>query len=409
MHAEVGYSEHPDSDVAGMNATARALAAAAEAGRAEPCDLVLVFATAHHDMTLLRAGIAAAAGAGVPVVGGAAIGAIANDRFGYSGEQVILAALWMDGEGFELFSKGGIAGRERAAGNSLGRAMASGGITPDTACILLYDAIHRIGDDVNLNLATPLLEGMEEALGFLPSTLVGAGLVGDFSNSATQQIVESSVSDQNAMLLAFPGDIAIDSVIMHGCKPHGETYTVTKADRQTILEVDGRPALSYIESKLTPRLPAEEFPFFMVFGVNKAPGQPYSEATYANRLCLAVDPAREGIVMFESDMTAGTEFNIMYRSLRLDYIPPKIDILFGRAKRRRRKPVLATYIDCAGRAAGCGAPGDEEEDALVVQNALAGRVPLLGIYSGVEIAPITGRPRTLDWTGVFSLVTVPAD
>jgi small ligand-binding sensory domain FIST len=88
----------------------------------------------------------------------------------------------------------------------------------------------------------------------------------------------------------------------------------------------------------------------------------------------------------------------MYRSLDLEYIPAKVNALFkslGDAK-----PAFALYIDCAGRAARFGT---ERDDAVMVQKAVGDRVPLLGIYSGVEIAPIRGRPRTLDWTGVFCL------
>ena len=59
----------------------------------------------------------------------------------------------------------------------------------------------------------------------------------------------------------------------------------------------------------------------------------------------------------------------------------------------------------AGRAAGYA--GSDLEDALEIQRAVADRVPLLGMYTGVEIASVRGRPRGLDWTGVFCLFSVP--
>ncbi|MDR1920541.1 MAG: FIST C-terminal domain-containing protein, partial [Candidatus Adiutrix sp.] len=70
-----------------------------------------------------------------------------------------------------------------------------------------------------------------------------------------------------------------------------------------------------------------------------------------------------------------------------------------------RKPVFAFYVNCAGRAAGYA--GTDLEDALTVQRVVAGRAPLMGIYSGVEIAPVKGKSRGLDWTGVFCLFSVP--
>jgi small ligand-binding sensory domain FIST len=61
--------------------------------------------------------------------------------------------------------------------------------------------------------------------------------------------------------------------------------------------------------------------------------------------------------------------------------------------------VLAFYIDCAGRAAAyCGLDAEEADE---VRKAVPPSVPLLGVYSGVEIAPIGGRAQALDWTGVL--------
>lgn len=398
MRVGVGYSEHPETDVAGSNAAQRALA---EAGRSDPCDLVLLFGTSYHNPIVLRESVAAVFGAGTPIIGGGAVGAITNDRFGYAGEQVALAAFWMDGVGFDLFAKGGLIGNEAEVGERIGLRMKERGITPETPSMLFYDAINRSGDKVRLNLATPLLQGLKKGLGFLPDYLVGAGLQADYESSTSKQWVGRETVEQFAMLLTLSGDVRMDSVIMHGCRPAGDYYTVTKAEGQTILEVDGQPALSYIESQLQPSLPPEAFPFFMIFGINRDPGSKYQEKNYANRLCLDIDKERNGIVMFESDMVAGTKFQIMYRSLDLDYIPPRIEHLFKSTE--DREPVFAFYIDCAGRAARYGS---DLEDAVVVQRAVAGRAPLLGIYSGVEIGPVMGEPRTLDWTGVFSLVTV---
>ncbi|MCD8351144.1 MAG: FIST C-terminal domain-containing protein [Planctomycetaceae bacterium] len=400
MYVGVGYSGHPDTEQAGTNAAHRALRMA---GRNDP-DFVLLFASNLHEPGYLRAVVASVVGANVPIVGGSAIGAITNDRFGYTGEQVGLAAVWMEGAGFELYAKGGLIDNELVVGERLGLSMAKAGIKIDTPTILLYDAINRSRGDVRLNLATPLLEGMEKGLGFLPSNMVGAGLQGDYENNEGHQWVADATVQQNAMLLAFPHGIRLDSAIMHGCRPAGDYYTVTKADRQTILEINGQPAIPFVESQLHPALPADAFPFFMIFGINRGEEDgDFNDDNYANRLCLDIDKERNGIVMFESDMVAGTRFQIMYRSLDLDYIPAKVNALFKNLQ--GRKPSFAFYIDCAGRAARYGT---ERDDAIVVQKAVDGRVPLLGIYSGVEIAPIKNRPRTLDWTGVFCLFSEEA-
>ena len=400
MKVGVGYSDNPETALAGRQAAGEALR---RAGRPEPCDFVLLFSTARHDSYVLRRAVAEVVGDAVRIVGGGAVGAITNDRFGYAGDQIVLACVWLDGVTFDLVTEGGLLGDELAVGRNLGKSLAAIGTAPETPALLFYDAIDRSGGDMRMVMATYLLQGLEEGLGFLPD-LNGAGLQGDYACTPTKQWLGDDIGQHRAIAMVFGGDLRIDSVIMHGCSPATGYYTVTKADKQTILEIDGKPALTFIEDILQGAVPTESLPFFLIFGVNKGDRWgAFDESNYASRLCLAIDRERSGIVMFEPDMVEGTEFQIMFRSLSLDYMRPRIEGAFGQLG--DREPVFALYINCAGRAAGYG--GVDIEDALVVQDAVAGRAPILGIYTGVEIASIMGRPRGLDWTGVFCLFSVP--
>jgi small ligand-binding sensory domain FIST len=102
--------------------------------------------------------------------------------------------------------------------------------------------------------------------------------------------------------------------------------------------------------------------------------------------------------MFEPSLTAGTQVQLMRRSIDYDYLAIRVNQLFERVGDRH--PFFALYIDCAGRASAfCGSDREEAEE---VQHALTRRdVPLLGMFSGVEIAKVGGVPRGLDWTGVL--------
>ncbi len=401
MRVGVGYSDNPVTADAGREAARQAMRLA---GREDACDFALLFSTARHAPDVLREAVTSVLGSGVPVAGGGAVGAIANDRFGYAGDQMILAAFWTETTRCDILFEEGLREGEEAVGFRLGRRLAAHGAKPASPTLLFYDAIDRTNDGMRLLMATPLLAGIEKGLGYFPD-LVGAGLQGDYTCTPTLQWTGSGTAQHAALALLFSEELRIDSDIMHGCRPATGYYTVTKTDRQTVLEINGEPALPFIERVLGGTIPAESFPFFLILGVNRGDKwAAFDEQSYANRLCLDIDKARGGIVMFEPDMVAGTEFQIMYRSLEHDYMEPKIENLFARLNGRR--PVFALYIDCAGRAAGYG--GIDMEDAVTVQRTVAGRVPLLGIYTGVEIAAVEGRPRGLDWTGVFSLFSVPS-
>ncbi|MDR1677553.1 MAG: FIST C-terminal domain-containing protein [Deltaproteobacteria bacterium] len=400
MHTGVGYSENPDTFMGGVQAVTEAIN---EGGKSRTCDLVLIFATAGHDAFILRQAVASVVGESVPIVGGAATGAISNKKFGYSGDQIIIAVFWLETVNFKLVTEGGLKQSEEETGRNLGQKLGQYVNDSFKPVLLFYDAINREGEKVTMLMATPLLKGFEEGLGFMPN-LVGAGLQGDYVASPSWQWTGDGVCQHHALALTFGGSVQMDSIIMHGCRPATSYYTVTKADHQTILEINNRPAITFIDELLGHSIPPERYPFFLIFGINKGDrwGE-FNEESYASRLCLALDKERNGIVMFEPDMVAGTEFQIMFTGFDLKYIPPRIESIFKKIK--NRKPAFALYINCAGRAAAYS--GADEEDAITVQNSIAGRVPLLGIYSGVEIAAIQGRPRGLDWTGVFALFSVP--
>ena len=397
MQVGVGYSDNPSSTLAGKEAVRQALASG---GRDTPCDAVLLFCTARHNQAVLRGAVAGVVGAGTPIYGGGAVGVITGETFGYAGDQVGVACLWMDEKSLDVLTETGLLESEKATGERLGQKLKDNGVTADSPVMLFYDAVDSGAHGVRLLMATWILEGLRQGLGFWPNSLTGAGLQGDHVCTPSNLFDGDGMVGHAAMALSFPGDIRIDAAIMHGCRPASQYYTVTKAEGPVILEINNQPAIDFLDGILGPAITPAQYPFFLLFGINHGEkwGE-YDENSYASRLCMGLDMERRGLVMFEPDMVAGTRFQLMYRSLDLDYMRPKIEALFDGLD--GREPVFGMYIDCAGRCAGYG--GLDMEDALVVQQTVAGRVPLLGLYTGVEIAPTGGRPRGLDWTGVFCL------
>lgn len=394
MKVGVGYVNSPDSEKAGSQA---AVAALQKAGRDDPCDLALLFCTARHDQEALRKAVAEVVGDSCLIYGGGAVGVITNDDFGYAGDQVGIACIWFEENECRIFSESGLAKSEHDTGERLGRQLAEAGTRPDSPVMLFYDAVEQTQEQVRLLMATWLLEGIEKGLGFLPD-LTGAGIQGDHICTPTRQYMGDKIDSHGVFALTFSDGIQVDHVIMHGCKPASPYYTVTKAEGPVILEINGVPAVNFMDGLLGPSLGPEDYPFSLLFGINNGERwNDFSEESYASRLCLGLDKERGGIVMFEPDMVEGTQFQVMARSLDMSYMEPKIQGLFD--KLGDREPVFAIYIDCAGRCAGYG--GIELEDAYVIQRAVGDRMPLLGLYTGVEIGSSGGRPHGLDWTGVL--------
>lgn len=402
MKAAVGYSENTDSKLAAREAVATALS---NADRSDICDVVLLFATSSHNQEVLRAEVAELTGNKTAIYGGGAIGIITNDTFGYAGSQVGVALIWQEGSECNVLVEENLSADELEKGKALGKKMAEAGIKPDSPVMLFYDAMKAVPSDVNMTMATWILEGLQQGLGYFPD-INGAGLQADFIGGTSAQYIGDSIKQDTIMAMAFSDDVCIDSIIMHGCHPASPYFTVTKSNGPIILEIDGEPAIPFMDKLLGGSIKPEQYPFFLLFGINHGEkwGE-YDEKNYASRLCLGIAPECNGIVMFEPDMVPGTQFQLMFRSLDMEYIQPKVEEVLGRLD--GREPAFAMYIDCGGRAAGYN--GVDVEDAYAIQKALGKDIPLLGMYTGVEIAEIGGRPRGLDWTGVLCIFSTTKD
>lgn len=402
MKVGLGYCDHPDSALAGNLAARQALEAS---GRTDSCDLVLLFCTARHDQEILRQEVAKTIGSTSHIFGGGAAGIITNDQFGYAGDNVGVACIWLDDSSFQVVSEGGLDESEYEAGLKLGKKLAEAAVSSDSPVLLFYDAVNRVSAENRLIMATWLLEGIEKQLGFLPY-IMGAGLTGDHLFTPTRQFIGSTMGEHHVFALTFSEDIHVDQIILHGCRPASPYYTVTKADDSVILEIEGKPAIAFLDKLVGPAVTPDEYPFFLILGINHGEADDdYDERNYANRLCQGIDLERGGIIMFEPDMVAGTRFQIMTRTLEPHYIRPQVEGLLAGLK--DKEPVFAFYIDCAGRCAGYG--GTDLEDARVLQDLVQDRFPLFGIYTGVEIAPLGGKARSLDWTGVFCVFSKKKD
>lgn len=398
IRAGVGRSENENSYEAGREAATRA---ALENPR-----LALLFCTGRHEPKPFRDGVRSVVGTECRLVGGFTVGIITRDAASYDGYEVGVALLSGDNLAVEAFCEVGIQGNEAKLGEALGARLAAAGASTESNLLLFYDTVFHDNGQPRLNMATPLLEGMSRALPNWPR-LAGLGMIGDMQLQPTWQFLDDSIYQQSAIALMLGGNVVMDTTIMHGCRPAGRYHDVTLTDGPVVLEIDGRPALQVIQEMLgsDSGLSPEDYAFFVTLGVNHGEkfGE-FREEDYANRMCIGVDEVRQGLVMFENDLVAGSSIQLMRRSVDFSYIGPRTEELFARASAAGRTPFLAFYIDCAGRAAAyCGL---DAEEADVVRKAIPEGVPLLGVYSGVEIACLRGVPQALDWTGVLCLLSV---
>ena len=394
-------------DLAGSAEAGRAAARAALAGFGPgEIDVAVCVHHGRHDGEAVLRAVREELGPGPAILGGTAMGVITNGYLGYEGHQCGVALLGTGaGQTARVVSATGLGTRgERPVGRELMRRLTGNGRAQLDGAVFLYSSIRRglaHPEGFALNVATPLVAGLT---GAMPEdlTLAGAGLIDSHQSQRSHVLTDRGPDPDGAVALGVGGGLQLDTVVLHGCRPAGTYRTITRVDGSVLLEIDGRPALRVLDELISGAMPREEYPLRIILGVNRgAPFAPYDESAYQTRLCLAIDEAREALVMFEPDLEVGSMVQLMRTSDDVGYVEAQVRRLVEGLGERR--PVLALYLDCAGRSATGWGMEEEEGDAV---RAAIGDIPLLGFYTGVEVAPVGGIVRPLDWTGVLCLLSV---
>jgi hypothetical protein len=401
--AFIGVGRHPDSIQAALQAT-RMIFKQVEA--TEPMGWALAFCGGRHDQEVVLHALHAHLGQ-IPIIGGAAVGVISRNLLGYSGYECAVAAFPAALPKPTFIALEGLEAGEGAVGRELGTRLREAAHDEDTV-LLFYDSV-RAGPPPMLYIGSQLMDGLYQGLAGKRLKLIGAGTIGDLQLTPNSYIFNGFEATKHAVVAAIlPSAIQSHTTIMHGCIPVSSFLEITRIEGATLYELDGRPALEVLRESTGQR---ENRPDFDNLSLALTIGQkhgdlyaPYDESAYVNRLILSTNPADGSVTLFEADFKVGAKIQIMSREnrLMLESVQKRTGDLL--ALLNGEHPLLAFYIDCAGRASGFS--GAEIEEASLIQAALGPDLPLLGFYSGVEIAPLLGRSRPLDWTGVLTLLTL---
>lgn len=405
MKVGVGYCDEKDAFHSGKSVVETAI----EKANIDRPDLVIAFNSGRIDSEDFFRGLQSVTGKNTPVIGGSAIGVFTNDQLSYEGYATGAAVFQSDSLGFEIAVAGDLDVDERKAGTKLARNFSDR--SENRLLLVFYDSVKSAPTETSpmvINASVPLVSGMENALGG-ETPIIGAGLFGDFEFSPTMQFCGDSVRTKSVVGCLLSGSFEPHYRTMHGCTPlDGRYHTITKMDGAVIRELDGKPAVEIIDSVYGNTDWRNQQPVRRVsIGVNT--GEKFAdfrENDYVTRLITGALPNGDGIMLFEPDLSENMEIQLMVRDLAhiLSSARRNSEELMAYIRSEGKNPVFALYIDCVGRCAEISETETEEASEVAdVLNQYG--VPLLGFYSGVEVAPFMGKSRGLDWTGVLVVFT----
>lgn len=404
MKVGIGYENSTDANSAGRNVANMAL----ERGQINEPSVVLAFCHGTMDHCAFFDGLRSAVGRNVPIVGGSAVGIITNDQLCYVGSPAGAAILSSPNISCNWAYVEGLDHDEEAAGKALGRRIPP---TPeDIIFLLFYDSIKVPPTDISppvMNASPPLIKGIEKTL-HTTAPIIGAGVIGHVDFRPTQQFCGDHVGNQEAVGMMLSGDYLVYHCVMHGCTlQDGVYHTITRTEGAKIYELDGQPIVSIIDEIYGSGEWQKQIPLKrLAIGINHdEPFEDFKEENYVNRLITGVLPDKDGIMIFEPDLEVGTRIQFMLRDSQEMILSARnnTENLMSQILSDKKQPIFGLYIDCAGRAAALSDTMTEEASEVIdILNRY--QTPLLGFYSGVEVAPIFGRSIGLDWTGVLTVI-----
>ena len=236
----------------------------------------------------------------------------------------------------------------------------------------------------------------------------------------------TGVFDGGLSGVAFGADVALISRVTQGCQPVGAQHTITAAEDNVVLTLDGAPALDVLLDTLEVTLdggdpqPALRKVRATLAGLVDVGTQPQGLRRTGHlgtdtrvRHIVGLDGARRGVALADRVET-GMQLAFCQRNvaaaradlvricteIREELAPEEVETTSGdaatEAPPRARRICGAIYVSCSGR----GGPhfGGPSAELQIVRHAL-GDVPLAGFFAGGEIA----HQHLYGYTGVLTV------
>ena len=244
------------------------------------------------------------------------------------------------------------------------------------------------------------LRSWNEAFPAVPS--LGGLATGADPDQSTQVYLNGAAFEEGAVAISFGGDVRLAGIISQGCTPIGETWTITKAERNLIHEIGNRPAYEIL-AKTFHNLPPDEQQkargnLFVGLVLNEYLEE-FRRGDFLVRNLLAADP-KSGTIAVGAFPRSGQTLQFQRRDAAT--ASEDISDLLRRAQADLARTTIygGCLCSCSGRGHRLfGTPG---HDARHVQRQL-GPIGLAGFFGNGEIGPVGERNFLHGYTASLGL------
>ncbi|HEX9992854.1 MAG TPA: FIST N-terminal domain-containing protein [Acidimicrobiales bacterium] len=260
------------------------------------------------------------------------------------------------------------------------------------ATLLLVPDPYSFPADRLLDRLTELAPGLT-VVGGLASAARGPG--------GNRLVLDDRVFTDGAVGALLDRSVPVAAVVSQGCRPIGQPLTVTRAERNVVYELGGRPALDRLREAVA-ALPADERPLaaggIHVGRVIDERRTDFERGDFLIRAVLGAD-REAGAIAVGDQVEVGSTVQFQVR----DAGAADEDL---RALLAGRSADAALVFTCNGR--GMGLFGVPDHDAGLVARHVTTAGASAGMFCAGELGPVGGRNFVHGYTASVALFSDPA-
>lgn len=254
----------------------------------------------------------------------------------------------------------------------------------------------------------PTVNLVQELAAAFPGAPVVGGLASGGQQAGDMRLwLGDEMVEGGAVGVALSGPVVLRTVVSQGCRPIGEPFTITRAERNIIFELGGRPPLAVLQEML-PKLPLTDqqlarTALFLGRVINEYQ-EDYGRGDFLVRNLIGHDP-NSGALAVGDWMRPGQTVQFQVRDAASAAADLTTSLSRQQALAQEGRVRGALLFSCLGR--GVSMYGVPHHDVTALQQAL-GPVPVAGFFANGEIGPVGTTPFVHGFTSVIGILAAPA-
>ena len=239
-------------------------------------------------------------------------------------------------------------------------------------------------------------------LAYAPLPMLGGLAAGAIGEHQSYLFLNGETYSDGLIAVSVGGAVAIGCRISQGCTPIGDTWTITKAEKNLILEIANQSAFEVLSQTFSnlPEVVRERSKGNLFLGlVYDEYKEEFRRGDFLIRNLVGADP-KSGAIAAAAFPRAGQTVQFQLRDAHAADEDLIVSLEHAKSDLAGNKIYGGCLFSCRGR--GQGLFGVPNHDATLIQEKL-GPFPLAGFFCNGEIGPIGARSYLHGYTASLAL------